>query len=389
MLRTANLGIVFGLITAFAVCAQEMRTNLRDYNLVGNVQSVETTLVDMSTKSYKLLPNGREVLDDFGNPSKGSPDSPLVWDAVKFDAKGKLIEDIDLDRPLIEQESYRYVYVYNENGFLVERVGYRENGSFDERNVYRYSPEGKKTEELLYSDDGRVQARYDFDEHGNCVSIEWLKEDGTVREKQIHRYEYLSKGNTLEEIFYPPKEPLGTGITFYAPLKADVEKAAVSTNALGYRTVTVRDDVGHVREVARYAVDGSLYERKIFDQGGILRSKEWRLGDATVTTTICDPQGREVEIHTVAKKGFLSPRAVDDRTLFTYDEHGNLKDMVTTGPDGSLTSRKTGLFVYDDHGNWIEKTEVELDNEWKTEPFPAAFETTRRFRRTISYFPEH
>src|SRR5262249_41270751 len=112
------------------------------------------------------------------------------------------------------------------------------------------------------------------------------------------------------------------------------------------------------------------------------------LGDATVTTTICDDQGREVEIHTIAKKDFLSPRAVDDRTLFSYDEHGNLTDMTTTGPDGSLIRRTTNAFVSDSHGNWIEKTEVELNNTWKTEPIPAAFETIRRFRRTISYFQE-
>ena len=365
-----------------------MRTNLKDYNLAGNVQSVKTTLVDMSTKSYRLLPNGRQELRDFGNPSDGSPDSPLVWDAVKFDAKGKLVEDIDLDRSLIEQESYRYVYAYSEDGILVERVGYRENGSSDGRNVYRYGPKGKKSEEFLYSSDGRAQTRYEFDEHGNCVSIEWFKEDGTVGEKQIRHYEYLSKGNTLEEIFYPPEMPPGIGVTLYAPSQADVEKAAARAAPPRYRTVTVRDDAGHVREISRYDVDGSLHERKILGKDGILRSKEWRLGDATVTTTICDDEGREVEIHTTAKQDFLSPRAVDDRTLFSYDEHGNITDMITTGPDASLIRRTTNAFVYDSHGNWIEKTEVELNNTWKTEPFPAAFETIHRFKRTISYFPE-
>lgn len=381
-------GFLFGVVPAFAICAQEMRTNLMDHNLAGNVQSVSTTLVDMSTKSYKLLPNGREELEDFGNPSDGSPDSPLVWNAVKFDANGKLVEDLNLERPLTEQKSYRYVYAYNGNGLLIERAGYRKNGLSDGRSVYKYGQTGKKTEELCYSGDDRLQARYEIDEHGNCVSIEWFKEDGTVREKQIRRYEYLSTGNTLEEIFYPPETPLGIRVTFYAPLKADVEKAAARATPSRYRTVAVRDDAGHVREISRYDVDGSLRERKIFDQDGILRSKEWRLGDATVTTTICDNQGREVEIHTIAKKDFPSPRAVDDRTLFSYDEHGNLTDMVTTGPDGSLIRRTTDAFVYDSHGNWIEKTEVELNNTWKTEPFPAAFETIHRFKRAISYFPE-
>ena len=111
------------------------------------------------------------------------------------------------------------------------------------------------------------------------------------------------------------------------------------------------------------------------------------MGEATVTTTLFDEQGREVKVHTIAKKGFLSQRAVDDRTLFFYDEYGNLTSMVTSGPDGSLVGKTTNEFVYDGHGNWIEKTEVVLNNTWKTEPFPAAFETIRRFRRVISYFP--
>jgi hypothetical protein len=99
-------------------------------------------------------------------------------------------------------------------------------------------------------------------------------------------------------------------------------------------------------------------------------------------------RGLKVESHTVAKKDLLSPRAVDDRTLFSYDEHGNLTDMIATGAEGSLIRRTTNAFVYDSHGDWFEKTEVELNNTWKTEPFPAAFETIHRFKRTISYFPE-
>src|SRR6266550_385245 len=60
-------------------------TTLYKYALNGHVQSVETVLVDMSTKSYKLRPGGREALDDFGNPSAGSPEAPLLWEILKFD----------------------------------------------------------------------------------------------------------------------------------------------------------------------------------------------------------------------------------------------------------------------------------------------------------------
>jgi len=364
-----------------------MRTSPKEHGLAGNVQSVETTVVDTSTKSYKLRPDGREELEDFGNPSDGSLGSPLVWEALRFDAQGKLVEDIDLERPDIEQESYRYVYTFNPRGLLVEKAGYRENGSFDERSIYIYGPRGEKIEQLYYSASGQVTSRYEFDEHQNIVSIEWYGDDGKVRQKESHRYEYLSKGNTLEQVYYPPERQPGVGI-IRVPLGTATEKSVKVQTPTRYRTVFVRDDAGQLREESRYHPDGSLFEKKIFDPKGILRSKEWRLGDAAVTTTIYDDQGREIESHTVAEKGFGSPRALDDRTLFSYDEHGNLTKMVTSGPDGSLIAETTSVFDYDNHGNWVTKTETVLNNTWKTEPFPAAFETIRQFHRAISYFPD-
>jgi len=247
----------------------------------------------MSTKSYKLRPGGRESLNDFGNPSAGSPDAPLLWEVLRFDAKGKLAEDVDLERPLIEQESYRYVYTYNPRGLLVEKAGYREDSSSDGKNVYSYSPEGRKIEELIYSGDGRVQGRYEFDEHENFTSVEWYREDGSVRQKDNHRYEYVTKGNTLEQIYYPPqRQPGSAGFTFYAPLGGVPEKSAKIMTPLRYRTVFVRDDAGHVREESRYDVDGSLHEKKIFDQSGVLRRKEWGLGESSLTTTVYDETGR-------------------------------------------------------------------------------------------------
>ncbi len=348
MSRVSIPGFSLSLSLALAICAQEMRTSPKEHGLAGNVQSVETTVVDTSTKSYKLRPDGREELEDFGNPSDGSLGSPLVWEALRFDAQGKLVEDIDLERPDIEQESYRYVYTFNPRGLLVEKAGYRENGSFDERSIYIYGPRGEKIEQLYYSASGQVTSRYEFDEHQNIVSIEWYGDDGKVRQKESHRYEYLSKGNTLEQVYYPPERQPGVGI-IRVPLGTATEKSVKVQTPTRYRTVFVRDDAGQLREESRYHPDGSLL---------------------------------------VAEKGFGSPRALDDRTLFSYDEHGNLTKMVTSGPDGSLIAETTSVFDYDNHGNWVTKTETVLNNTWKTEPFPAAFETIRQFHRAISYFPD-
>src|SRR5262249_45664057 len=135
-----------------------------------------------------------------------------------------------------------------------------------------------------------------------------------------------------------------------------------------------------------YDVHGALTERKIFDESGTLRRKEY-LGSGS-QTYLYDNAGRLIEIHAVVPKGTSSSRAVDDRSLLSYDAHGSLTEIVTNGPDGSLIRQTKNVFVYDDHGNWIRKTETELNNVWQMEPFPAAFETIREFRRAMSYFPE-
>jgi len=363
-----------------------MRTELREFGLAGHVRTVETRVIDISTKSHKLRPGGRETLEDFRNPSEGSPDSPLLWEFLRFDSKGRLVEDIDLDRS-IDQESYRYVFAYDDQGRLSETAGYRENGAFDERSINIYGPSGEKIEQVYFSASGQVTSRCEFDEHQNIVSIEYYGDDGKVRRKESHRYEYLSKGNTLEQVYYAPERPPGFSIV-RVPLGAGTRESVKVQTPTRYRTVFVRDDAGQLREETRYHSDGSLFERKIFDQKGILRSKEWRLGDAVVTTTVCDDQGREIESHTIGKEGLGLERAVDHRTLSSYDEHNNVTKMVTSGPDGSLIAETTRVFDYDSHGNWVTKTETVLNNTWQTQPFPAAFETIRQFHRSIAYFPE-
>lgn len=367
-----------------------MRTLLKEFTLHGSVQSVETVLLGMSNKSYKLRPGGREVWDDFGNPSASSPDAPLLCEVLKFDSNGRLLEDIDLDRSLTEQQSYRYVYKYGPGGQLIERAGYREDGSSDGKDVYGYDQQGKKTQQVSYSGAGWIQGRYQFDEHENITSKEWYREDGSVRAKEIHRYEYTDTGNALEQTYYPPPVERGYGALMGFPRRrGDAEESASVPTPPRYRTVYLRDSLGRVREETRYDVDGSLYEKKTFDESGTLKKREWRIGELDSTTSLYDDFGREVELHTFGRKGFGSPRAVDDRTAFSYDGHGNLTEMITSGPDSSLVQRTTNVFEYDDHGNWTIKTETQLDNVWKTEPFPAAFETTRELRRTISYFPEY
>lgn len=73
-------------------------------------------------------------------------------------------------------------------------------------------------------------------------------------------------------------------------------------------------------------------------------------------------------------------------TTFEYDLHGNQIEVNTKASDGTLLGTITNSYRYDDKENWIERTEMELNQTWKTEPFPASFETIVRFTRKIDYF---
>jgi hypothetical protein len=362
-----------------------MRTELKQFGLAGRVERVEMTMTEVSTRSYKRVNDGRNLPENSGNPSQTSPSTPLLCEALRFDSDGRLLEDIDFER-LIEQEPYRYVYRYNQRGMLSERIGYKQDGSVEEKDEYIYSPEGKKVEERSYSSQGRLVSRTTFRDDENIASVEFYDEDGKVKPKQTHRYEYTRKDNILEQTYYPPQPSGGLVVGFSA--SADKQTPSTRSTSAAFRTLFVYDNAGRLREESHFLPGGSLLEKKIFDEHEVLRKKEWMVEGLTATISIFDEQGKEIESHTTAEKAFGGPRAVDHRTFFSYDAHGNVVSMVTKGPDGSLIYETTNEFEYDGEGNWVKKKETVLNNTWQSEPFPAASETTREYRRVVNYFPE-
>src|SRR5215813_12950333 len=145
-------------------------------NLKSKVRSVETYRAGISTKSYKLLPGGnRELLRDFDS----NPDTPSLFSLVRLDERGRVIEEIDVDGPLIDQEPYRRLYTYDDFGRLAEVVEYDENNRIENTWRYGYSADGKKISEEGWSATGRLWARSEFDDHENRVRLTWFRKDGT------------------------------------------------------------------------------------------------------------------------------------------------------------------------------------------------------------------
>ena len=339
-----------------------MRT-AAELNLKSDVRSVETYRAHISTKSYRLLAGGnRELLQDFGDPTT-TVSAPSLLSLERFDEQGRVIEDIDVDRPLIDQDPYRRLYTYNDFGRLVEIVDYDESNRVENTWRYAYSADGKKISKEGWSPTGLLWARSEFDEHENLIRSTGFREDGTPEREQIWRYQYSHKGNVTEQLLFPPDEPQST-----------------------YRSVFIRDDEGRLQEQVQYWPNGSLKEKRLFDERGVLRERRTSFGAGDLTITRYDSYGHDVHISMVSPPGLLSSRGADHVTTLEYDLHGNLIEMNTRASDGTLLSRATNSYRYDEKGNWIERTEVNLNQAWRTEPFPASFETICRFTRKLDYF---
>jgi hypothetical protein len=364
-----------------------MRT-AAELNLKGSVRSVETYREHVSTKSYRLLAGGnRELLQDFGEAATTAVSSPELLSLERFDEKGRLIEDLNVDGPLIDQDPYRRLYTYNNFGRVAEIVDYDERGRVENTWRHAYSADGKKISEEGWSPTGHLWARKEFDDHENRVRQTWFREDGTEQE-QIWRYQYSREGNVTEQLQFPPDERHAPyvslpEVSFYTPLQ--VNSAPAATPEV-YRTVFIRDDDGRLREQMEYWPNASLKEKKVFDESGVLREKHWSFGAGDLAIDRFDSHGRYLQASQFTPVGFLSSRGTDNVTNFEYDLHGNLIEMNTEAADGTLVSRATNSYRYDEKGNWIERTEVDLDQAWQTKPFPASFETICRSTREIVYF---
>jgi hypothetical protein len=153
-----------------------------------------------------------------------------------------------------------------------------------------------------------------------------------------------------------------------------------------YRSVFIRDDGGRLREQVHYWPDGSLKEKKVFDERGVLREEQFSFGRGDCRISRFDSYGRVLQMSAVSPAGFLSSRGTDDVTTFAYDMHGNSIEMDTTASNGTLRRRTTNSYRYDEKGNWTERMEVDLNQAWQMEPFPASFETICRFTRKLDYF---
>ncbi len=164
-----------------------------------------------------------------------------------YDLEGKLIEEISSYRLLID-DTYKDIYIYNEQGKLIERDEYDENESLVGKTIFEQSDNGNRIEKHYYFDGhGKLKlgSHTLYDNEDNIVETAHYDENEKVTPHHVYKSNPSQKvrkntvfsddGYTIEEFRYDEK------------------------NEYTHRKTTSYDSKGNRKEYFCYEPDGTLY----------------------------------------------------------------------------------------------------------------------------------
>lgn len=196
-------------------------------------------LLLMATNSFTFY-------DHFSKPIKGGftkcdiytyhykfgeidPDSKRKVSSQKYNAQGKMIEEVDYDiwnnngriywkriykhnnqGNLIEeveytsndQISWKRISNYNSQGNLIESVGYNSNGVIYDKAIFKYNSQGYKIGYVDYDKDGvlNFEYTYKYDDQFNLIESIGYTSKGVICDKAIFKWD--NKGNIVQRESY-------------------------------------------------------------------------------------------------------------------------------------------------------------------------------------------
>lgn len=295
-----------------------------------------------------------------------------VSESAIYDEEGKVLEEADAERSLVDQEPFRSVYIYGDVGRVVEKRTFNQDGSADGVTKYFYDAEGNRTEEIYTSSQGYGSHRMVYDSRGNVIESSWYEVDGSLRRKEVWNYTYKEEGNKLEEHYYieeevPVSSPEEAATwTAYAPFGFHGGETSSTDSTFQRKTPTHKrvityDDVGRKVEVAQYFYD-RLEIRERYDAGGRIIEKSGHFDEQGVphdrSIHTYDEDGKLTSIHQVMDVDGLNPEPINRKYFFAYDQWGNITEFAGYDEDGSLYSRESYEYEYDLHGNWTKRTKT-------------------------------
>lgn len=166
------------------------RTELINYKADGSLNSTIKSAYDAAGKVVSeetVLGNG--VVD--------------IKSVIKTDIKGNRVEQTDLKQNAGSNDlfNYKYLYKYDAEAHLIERVGYRGNGSFFLKYTFNYDANGNRTDWLQLSESNLIIAKtsYKYDDKNNIIEENKHNPDGSVKETYTYTYEFDKKGNWVRQ----------------------------------------------------------------------------------------------------------------------------------------------------------------------------------------------
>jgi hypothetical protein len=272
---------------------------------------------------------------------------------------------------------------------MVERKGYREDGSGAGTTIYAYDSEGSKTEETFFYSDGQVECHAHYDRRGNVVESAVYQSDGTITMKNTWKYNYKFEGNRVEEEYWHkehirPKPIQKDGVVYaaYAPLgltPQEVEAAAVQIylkKEVRHRRIIMYDDHGQIIEKVEYSANGDWERKERYNAEGQIIEQGWN--GLNKTLFHYNEEGQLMEMNDSHEADQLGLGGFNSKYLFTYDDRGNLVESLWYEADGSLQERITCDYEYDQEGNWTKKIE--------TRKFKTDYESLTEYNRAITYY---
>jgi hypothetical protein len=190
-----------------------MKTDREKNGFRGPVHNVRTEGELLPSKSYRVNPGGLELLEVFHSDHYGQRN---LYELFVFDESGRLLEEASVEN-FTDQESFRFVYTYDEAGRIIQRDEYDQSGSAVGKTIYTYDSKGRKVEKTYFSATGNGTRHTKFDKRENPVEMTWYGPDGEVISKDIWDYGYNFSDARIEETWSHRSElhrvPSGYGLS--------------------------------------------------------------------------------------------------------------------------------------------------------------------------------
>lgn len=261
--------------------------------------------------------------------------------------------------------------------------------------VETYSPEGNRTEQIVYGFDFNLRQQmdsrtvYTFDANGRATGWEGYSPGQQNPSRAVYIYD--DRGRRIRHIVTNPNGIIRSVRTLiYDDHGRNIENiydntgSGLSGRFAKYRVVNVFDSLGRIVESTNQGMDGSIFHKNTYTYDDRGQQIEARSYIANVEGVLIlnsrvgygyDNQGQRIEMVRYNLAG-----VVVSRTVYSYDDKGNMISVITYNADGTFRSRGVMSYEYDSRGNWLRRVHSNQASEaGEAEPYYAE-------NRIITYY---